>query len=62
MKREATAVVASALVVFGQAAPLLARPRGGGRGSVSAHRAGSYSQLGHTRLLAGTACAAARAR
>jgi hypothetical protein len=45
MRREATAVVTAAFVVFGQAAPVLAR---GGRGSVSAASRGSYSHSGNT--------------
>jgi len=46
MKRQATAVLATFLVVFGQAAPLLAR----GRGSVSGatRGGGSYSHSGNT--------------
>lgn len=48
MRRDATAVVTAALVVLGQAAPLLAAARGGGRGSVSAASRGSYSRSGNT--------------
>jgi uncharacterized protein DUF6515 len=46
MKRQATAVLAAVLVVFGQAEPLLAR----GRGSVSgaSRGGGSYSRSGNT--------------
>ena len=47
MRREVTAALTASLVVFGQAAPLLAYTRGGGRGSVSAaSRSGSYSSSG----------------
>ena len=47
MRREVTAALTASLVVFGQAAPLLAYTRGGGRGSVSAaSRSGGFSHSG----------------
>jgi hypothetical protein len=49
MRRETTAVITAAFLVVGQAAPLLARGRGGrSRGSVSASSRGSYSRSGNT--------------
>ena len=54
MRREVTAALTASLVVFGQAAPLLAYTRGGGRGSVSRGIAERQLQpLGQHRLVAG---------
>jgi hypothetical protein len=48
MRRRATAVITTTLLVFGQTEGLIAQTRGGGRGSVSAASRGSYSKSGNT--------------